>query len=261
MSAFETVTLTVRNYIAELSLNRPEKHKALKAQMIREIRQAVSEISSRESVRVVVLAARGKTFCAGGDLKWMKQQAAKSREGKIAESTELALMLRDLDELAKPLIGKIQGAAYGGGLGMISVCDIAVAADNAKFALTETKLGLIPATIGPYVVRRLGETNARQVFMNAKRFGVADAFRYGLISSFVNVERLDEVVRTEADAFLQCAPGAVADAKSLCLNLARNPDKDHLQMTANRLADRWQSTEARQGIEAFFSGTKAPWTE
>lgn len=175
MNAFETITITVDNSIAELVLNRPEKHNALNALMIREIRQAVSELSSLESVRVVVLAARGRSFCAGGDLTWMKQQAARDREGKIAESTELALMLRDLDELTKPLIGKIQGAAFGGGLGMISVCDIAVASDKAKFALTETKLGLIPATIGPYVVRRLGEANARQVFMNAKRFGAEDA--------------------------------------------------------------------------------------
>ena len=261
MSTFETILITINNGLAELTLNRAEKHNALNALMIKEIRQAVHEISENESVKVVVLCAKGKSFCAGGDLNWMKQQAAKDRAGKISESTQLALMLRDLDELAKPLIGKIQGAAYGGGIGMISVCDIAIAVDSARFALTETRLGLIPATIGPYVVRRLGEANARQVFMNGKRFDAEKAYRFGLLSSFVVPEQLDEAVQSEVNAFLACAPGAVADAKSLCLQLARNPDKDHLEMTASRLADRWQSREAEQGIDAFFSGTKAPWTK
>ena len=259
MSSFETIIVSVKNSVAELTLNRSEKHNALNALMIKEIRQAVSELSSQVSVRVVVLSAKGKSFCAGGDLNWMKQQAARDRAGKIAESTQLALMLRELDEFAKPLIGKVQGAAFGGGLGMISVCDIAIAADKAKFALTETKLGLIPATIGPYVVRRLGEANARQVFMNAKRFDVQAAHRFGLISEYVAAEQLDEAVQAHVDAFLQCAPGAVADAKSLCLSLARNPDKDHLEMTANRLADRWETSEARQGIDAFFAGARPPW--
>ena len=259
MSTFETITVTVESAVAELKLNRAQKHNALNAQVIKEIRQAAAEVSSDESIKVVVLSAMGKSFCAGGDLNWMKQQANKDRAGKISESTQLALMLRDLDELPKPLIGKIQGSAYGGGIGMISVCDIAIAVDTAQFALTETRLGLIPATIGPYVVRRIGEANARQVFMNGKRFNSEKACDFGLISNFVTKQHLDEAVEIEANAFLNCAPGAVADAKSLCLTLARNPDKDHLQMTANRLADRWQSVEAQAGIDAFFAGTKAPW--
>ena len=217
--------------------------------------------SANEIVKVVVLCAKGKSFCAGGDLNWMKQQAERDREAKISESTQLAMMLRDLDEMAKPLIGKIHGAAYGGGIGMISVCDIAIAVENAQFALTETRLGLIPATIGPYVVRRLGEGNARQVFMNGKRFDAEKACEFGLLSSVVAKNHLDEAVESEVNAFLECAPGAVADAKSLCLQLARNPDQDHLQLTANRLADRWQSQEAQQGIDAFFSGAKSPWTK
>lgn len=259
MSAFETIILTTENSVAELTLDRVEKHNALNAQMISEIRQAVSEIISDESIRVVVLSARGKSFCAGGDLNWMKQQATRDREGKIAESTELALMLREMDELIKPLIGRIQGAAYGGGIGMISVCDIAIATDTVKFGLPETRLGLIPATIGPYVVRRLGEANARQVFMNGKRFDAAQAYKFGLISKVVDEQQLESAIESEVNAFLQCAPGAVADAKSLCMQLARNPDKDNLEMTANRLADRWESREAQQGIDAFFTGTRAPW--
>ncbi len=259
MSAFETISFKSGNAVAELTLNRPDKHNALNALMIKEIRQAASEISADESIRVVVLAAIGKSFCAGGDLKWMKQQAARDRAGKIRESTELAMMLRDLDKLPKPLIGRVHGAAYGGGIGIISVCDIAIAADRARFALTETRLGLIPATIGPYVVRRLGEANARQVFMNGKSFNAVQACKFGLISATVAEHQLDEAIESEVNAFLQCAPGAVADAKSLCVLLARNPDHDHTEMTANRLADRWQSKEAREGINAFFAGSKAPW--
>lgn len=259
MNDFETIKVTLQNGVAGLILDRAQKHNALNALMIREIRQAVAVISADRSVRVVVLSATGKSFCAGGDLDWMKQQAVKSRAGKISESTELAKMLRDLDELTVPLIGRIHGAAYGGGIGMLCVCDINIALESVRFALTETRLGLIPATIGPYVVRRLGEANARQVFMNGRRFDAQQAHKFGLISRVVNEQQLDMAVQSEVDAFLQCAPGAVADAKALCLLLARNPDKDYLEMTANRLADRWQSKEAQAGIEAFFTGTKAPW--
>ena len=185
MSQFETVLVNKNDGVAELVLNRTEKHNAINALMISELRQAVADIGGDQSIRVVLLSARGKSFCAGGDLNWMKQQAANNRAGKIAQSTELAKMLRDLDELPKPVIGKIQGSAYGGGIGLISVCDIAIAIDSARFALTETRLGLIPATIGPYVVRRIGEANARQVFMNGKRFDAETACRFGLLSRCV----------------------------------------------------------------------------
>lgn len=261
MQDFETIKLQVKDDVARLTLNRPEKHNAINALMIHELRQAASEISKADDVRVVILAAEGKSFCAGGDLNWMKEQALKDRSGKIKESFELALMLRELDELPKPLIGRIHGPAYGGGIGLISVCDISIATKACKFALTETRLGLIPATIGPYVIHRLGEANARQVFMNSKTFGVKAASKLGLISMVVKASKLDQAVGSEVDAFLQCAPGAVTEAKSLCRHLARSSNENQLEYTTEKLADRWETQETQQGINAFFNRQKAPWTK
>ena len=261
MKNFDTIKIEVSDNVAHLILNRPEKHNAINALMIQELQQAAEFLSKTDKIRLVVLTATGKSFCAGGDLGWMKEQAQKDRAGKIEQSTNLAMMLRKLDELPKPLIGRVQGAAYGGGVGLISVCDIAIASEQSKFALTETRLGLIPATIGPYVVRRLGEANARQVFMNAKSFDAKRAVKLGLISKLVPESELDQAIEREVEAFMNCAPGAVAQAKSLCLKLARNPDLDQLDYTANKLADRWETEEARHGIDAFFNREKPPWTK
>ena len=262
MSNFETLTLvTDPQGICTLTLNRPDKHNALNAQMIRELRDA-AELSDKDNgIRVVVLAATGKSFCAGGDLGWMQEQAGKDRAGKIRESSQLAMMLQELDGLSKPLIGRVQGPAYGGGVGMMSVCDIVVASRSARFALTETRLGLIPATIGPYVVRRLGEGAARQVFMNAAMFDAERAQRLGLVSIVAGDDDLDSLVEEQARAFLDCAPGAVADAKALCQYLARNPQTDQLDFTANKLADRWESEEAQEGIRCFFAKEKPSWAK
>jgi len=261
MKNFKTLKFEVNDGVARLILNRPEKHNAINALMIRELRQAASIIVAASEIRVVILAAQGSTFCAGGDLHWMKEQASIDREGKIKESSQLALMLQDLDQLPKPLIARIQGSAYGGGIGMISVCDIAIAVDDCKFGLTETRLGLIPATIGPYVVRCLGEANARQVFMNAKLFDSNRAEKLGLLSSVVSADELDQAIDIEVDAFFKCAPGAVADAKALCQHVARSEAKDLVNYSAHKLADRWETQEAQHGIGAFFDREKPPWTK
>lgn len=260
MSEFETLTLENDALgICTLTLDRPEKHNALNAQMIAELRDAALLVAKDKNVRVVVLAANGKTFCAGGDLGWMREQAAKDRAGKIRESSQLAMMLQELDNLPKPLIGRVHGPAYGGGVGMMSVCDIVVAVDSTRFALTETRLGLIPATIGPYVVRRLGEGAARQVFMNAAMFDAERAQKLGLVSFIAGADDLDKIVAEQARAFLDCAPGAIADAKYLCQFLGRNPRIDQLEFTANKLADRWETEEAEEGIRSFFAREKPSW--
>ncbi len=261
IDSFETIKVEVNDSVARLTLNRPEKHNAINSLMIHELLKAAELLGENDSVRVVVLAAEGKSFCAGGDLGWMKEQAQRDRAAKIEQSTNLAIMLRKLDELPKPLIGRVQGPAYGGGVGLISVCDITVASTEPKFALTETKLGLIPATIGPYVVRRLGEANARQVFMNGKSFDAQRAVKLSLISKVVPESELDQAIEREVEAFMNCAPGAVAQAKSLCLELARKSGVDQLEYSANKLADRWETEEAMQGIDAFFNRDKPPWTK
>jgi methylglutaconyl-CoA hydratase len=263
MKDFETIKMSAStNGVCSLVLNRPEKHNALNALMIQELRQAANTINTDESIRVVILSAHGKSFCAGGDLNWMQAQANKDRAGKIEESSQLALMLQDLDSLSKPLIARVHGPAYGGGIGIMSVCDIVVAVQTTKFALTETRLGLIPATIGPYVIRRMGEGAARQVFMNAALFDAQRAQHLGLVSLLAEDEQsLDELVNQQANTFLNCAPGAIADAKALCQHLARNPNAEQLNYTANQLADRWETAEAQEGIKCFFAKEKPQWVK
>ena len=250
---FETIRLAVDDGgVAHLWLNRPDKHHALNEAMMRELILACDRIEGDPDIRVVVLKAEGKSFCAGGDLGWMKAQAALDRAGKIEGARLLAHMLQRLDELKKPLIARVQGNAFGGGVGMMAVADIVLVAEHVSFALTETRLGLIPATIGPYVVRRIGEGNARRVILNAHRFGAEDAVRYGLASRAVPAEQLDEALEEELRLFAQCAPGAVADAKRLIRMLARGEAADPVAASMEALADRWESEEATERIARFL---------
>jgi len=245
--------------IATVTLARPDKHNAMNARMIAELTKAAVELGGDAAIRAIILGGKGKTFCAGGDLGWMREQAEKDRAGKMAEARALAGMLGAWNALSKPVIARVQGAAYGGGLGLMAVSDIVVAAGNAKFALTETRLGLIPATIGPFVVSRLGPAFARQVFFSSKPFGPDFGLRCGLVARVAPDEELDAAVEEEVAAFLSCAPGAVADAKALARNLAGPDPAEQAEMTANALADRWETGEAQAGIAAFFAKETPPW--
>ena len=257
---YETIRVGVdARGVAELVLSRPDKHNAMDARMIGEMSEAAQALDGDAAVRVVVLSGAGKTFCAGGDLGWMRNQAGRDRAGRMAEARTLAAMLGRWDALSKPVIGRVHGAAYGGGLGLIAVCDVVVAAADCRFALTETRLGLIPATIGPFVVRRLGEAFARQVFFTARPFGTDFLIRAGMVSRACPIEGLDAAVAEEVAAVLDCAPGAVAAAKALCRKLAGSAATDWAEATAETLADRWESDEARLGIEAFFAKGVPPW--
>ncbi|MFK5998621.1 MAG: crotonase/enoyl-CoA hydratase family protein [Rhodobacterales bacterium] len=238
--------------IATLTLARPEKHNAINHEMMVEITQATRTLGADDTVRAVVLSAQGKSFCAGGDLTWMRVQAEQGRSGKIAEARVLATMLATLNTLPKPLIGRVEGNAYGGGVGMMAVCDIVVAIKGLRFALTETKLGLIPATIGPFVLRRMSETYARQVFFTAKTFGTELALRSGLVSSVCAVDAMDDAIEAEIKPILQTARGAVAEAKALLQQMqGRDVDRD-IELTVNALADRWETDEAQLRIAAFL---------
>jgi methylglutaconyl-CoA hydratase len=261
-TGYQTIELDVDDSgIAALTLARPEKHNALNALMIAELTEAAGRIATDEAIRAVVLGSRGLTFCAGGDLQWMHDQAARDRPGKMEGALELSRMLQALDELPKPLIGRVQGNAFGGGVGMISVCDIVVAANLCQFALTETRLGLIPATIGPYVVRRIGEGAARRLLLSGERFSAETAREIGLLSVVCPPEDLDRRIAGQAAAFLECAPGAVAATKRLVRQLARQEFTDPVGQTAGLLADRWESAEGRTGIEAFLARRPMPWTK
>jgi len=245
--------------VATLTLDRAEKHNALSAEMIGELTEAAANLGADPSVRVVILTGAGRSFCAGGDLNWMRAQRSAAPAERAAEARKLAEMLNALNTLPKPLIGRVQGQAFGGGVGMACVCDVAIGVEGAFFGLTETRLGLIPATIGPYVLARMGEAMARRVFMSARRFDAAEAVTLGLLARAVPAEDLDAAVEAEVTPYLSCAPGAVAEAKALTRRLGPPIDDTVIDETIAALMARWESDEAAEGIGAFFDKRKPGW--
>ncbi|MGI3184275.1 crotonase/enoyl-CoA hydratase family protein [Nioella aestuarii] len=245
--------------VATLTLAREDKHNALSARMIAELTEAAERLGADPEVRVVVLTGAGRSFCAGGDLAWMKDQMAADAETRGREARNLAEMLGALDRMPKPLIGRVQGQAFGGGIGMMSVCDVAVGVNGAKFGLTETRLGLIPATIGPYVVARMGAARARRVFMSARIFDAAEAMELGLLAKVVAADDLDAAVEAEVAPYLNCAPGAVAKAKALVAALEPRVNDAVVDMTIAALVDAWESDEGPEGVAAFFEKRKPHW--
>jgi methylglutaconyl-CoA hydratase len=209
---------------------------------------------------VIVLTGSGEVFSAGGDLKGMNRQATNTREGRVADATEFATTLWELDGLPKLLIGRINGSAFGGGLGLISVCDIAIGLADSTFRLSEVTLGLIPATISPFVVARIGTANARRIMLNARKLDGATAARLGLLDDVVRTTgELDQAVEREVTAALECAPGAVANAKELIRFVSTHESRENLDYTSTALADAWESAEIREGIDAFVHKRKPAW--
>ena len=258
----ETIDISVDGRgVAVLMLNRPDKHNALSAQMIAELTEAAERLGRDPAVRAVVLTGSGKSFCAGGDLAWMKAQMGADAATRAAEARKLAQMLGALDRMPKPLIGRVQGQAFGGGVGMMSVCDVATGVDTARFGLTETRLGLIPATIGPYVVARMGAAKARRVFMSARIFEADEAVTLGLLARAVAPDELDAAVEAEVAPYLSCAPGAVAKAKALVAKLEPRVDDAAVAMTIDALVEAWEGDEAPEGVAAFFEKRKPRWQE
>lgn len=256
---FETITLATDDRgVAALRLNRPEKRNALSARMILELTEAAAQIAD-PSIRAVVLGGEGPVFCAGADLTWMMAQIEADRATRMTEARRLALMLSALNTLPKPLIGAVHGDAFGGGVGLMAVCDTVIAASDASFGLTETRLGLIPATIGPYVVARIGEGMARRVFLSGRAFGAAEARDLGLVARIVERGALDRAVEAEVAPYLAAAPGAVGSAKALARFLGPPIDDAILEETIRRLADTWEGAEARAGISAFLDKRSPPW--
>ncbi|MGB0926916.1 MAG: crotonase/enoyl-CoA hydratase family protein [Pikeienuella sp.] len=245
--------------VAYVTLDMPDKRNALAAAMIAELTDMAHTIGAARETRAIVLAGAGKVFCAGGDLAWMKQQIAADRAGRMREARKLAEMLNALNEMPTPMIARVHGGAFGGGVGMACVADVAIAADTAKFGLTETRLGLIPATIGPYVLARMGEGNARRVFMSARLFGAVEAAELGIVAKAVPEVDLDAAIEAEVAPYLSVAPGAVGRAKSLARYLGPRIDKAVIDETIERLADSWEDPEATAGIDAFFGKTPPPW--
>ena len=253
---FETLLIDQdKRGVVLLTLNRPEKRNALSARMIDELTRFTSSLTP--DTRAVVIQGAGKLFCAGGDLEWMNAQISADRQKRIAEARKLALMLKALNEIPVPLIAKVHGAAYGGGVGLACVCDFVISSSNVKFGFTETRLGLIPSTIGPYVVGKMGEAKAREVFMSAKIFSGMDAKRLNIVSEIS--DNLDQSVENHILSYLKTAPKAVGEAKALVRSLGATIDDKVIERTIEQLADIWEGEEARHGIKAFFTKNKPRW--
>ena len=245
--------------VATLWLVRAEKYNALSAQMMTELEAAAGELARDATVRVVVLAAEGPTFCAGGDLAWMREQFGMDAETRKRESRRIAGAMGALAALPQPLIGRIHGNAFGGGVGLAAVCDVSIGASGIRMGFTEVRLGLIPANIGPFVIARMGAVRAREVFMNARIFDADEAMRLDLLNRVVAPEDLDAAVEAEVAPYLTCAPFAVREAKALLNELAGRVTPEQVDHAIEALAIRWQSDEAQEGISAFFEKRKAPW--
>ena len=260
MDHFTAITTEIdARGVVYLTLNRPDKKNALSAQMIAELTEFAASVEKEPTARVVVLRGAGDVFCAGGDLDWMRAQINADRAGRMAEARKLALMLQSLNEMSLPLIGVVHGGAFGGGIGMACVCDVVIAETGTKFGLTETRLGLIPATISPYVIARMGEGKARWVFMSARIFSAPEAQALDLVADCVSAEQLDARIEAEVAPYLKVAPGAVSASKALARSLGPKIDDAVIEDTVKRLADTWEGQEAKAGIDAFLTKKQPPW--
>ena len=262
MMSGQTIKLTIdKRSIVTLTLNRPEVHNAVSLEMIREMRKIIEELNSNPEPRGIILTGAGKTFCAGMDLRWMQKISTQKRANRIAEATELSEMLNELAQLNKPLIGKINGHSFGGAIGLISCCDFAVAVEDAEFSLTEVLLGLLPATISPFVIRRIGAANARRIMLNAHRFSAKEAVHLGLLAKSISRQSLEEEIEKEITALLRCAPEAVSSTKSLISEVRGKEPESIQEYTIEKLADAWETESVKEGIDAFFSKRRPTWSQ
>jgi methylglutaconyl-CoA hydratase len=252
--------VTKQGGVARVTLNRPELRNAFDDELIRQLWRAFEDISRDASVRVMVLAGNGPAFCAGADLNWMKRMAGYDYEQNLADATVLAKMLAALDRLPKPTIARVHGPVFAGGTGLVAACDIAVGTPEAKFCLSEAKLGLSPATISPYVIRAMGERTARRYFLTAEVFDAQEALRIGMLSQLVPAERLDAAIDEILKHLLAGGPQAHGSIKTLIRSVAgRSPDDALVAETAQRIAEIRGSPEGREGIAAFLEKRKASW--
>jgi methylglutaconyl-CoA hydratase len=252
----------IQGGVATVRMNRPDVHNAFDDHLIAELTTELRSLDQAPEVRVVLLAANGKSFSAGADLNWMQRMAKYSEAENLRDAVAMAGLMRTLHAMHKPTIARVQGAAFGGGVGLIACCDIAVAAAEASFSLSEVRLGLIPSVISPYVIAAIGEREARRYFLTAERFGAEEAMRIGLVHEVTTGDRLDETVKNFADQLLKGGPNALAAAKKLIADVARHPLDDALmEETARRIASIRVSPEGREGLSAFLEKRPPGWTK
>lgn len=260
-------TETIRTHVdsrgvATLTMNRPELHNAFDDALIAALTGELRRLEANNFVRVVIIAASGKSFSAGADLSWMRRMADYTREENLNDALALAELMRTLATLSKPTIAQVQGAAYGGGVGLVACCDMAVAGSRAAFCLSEVKLGLIPAVISPYVVEAIGPRAARRYFQSAEVFDAAEAHRLGLVHEVTTEEELPAAVERLAGSLLANGPHAMAAAKTLVARVASGPiDEAMIRDTAERIAAARASAEGKEGLSAFLEKRKPRWVK
>jgi methylglutaconyl-CoA hydratase len=258
---FDTLQFEHHHSTAVIWMNRPQVRSAFDDTMIAELTQAFSQAAADESVRAVVLAARGTMYCAGGDLNWMKEMAGFSREENRTDALKLARMLHAIYTCPKPVVARVQGDCYAGGVGLVSACDIAIAACEARFCISEVRIGLIPSTISPYVLRAMGARLASRYMLTAERFTAEEAHRIGLVHSCVLAQRLDAATDEILAHFSQASPVAMREAKRLISDMAGRPiDESLIADTAQRIADARASQDGKEGIQAFLEKRKPRWS-
>jgi methylglutaconyl-CoA hydratase len=245
--------------IVTLTLNRPDAHNALSPELSAALERAIDALRGDTILRAVVLTGAGESFCAGGDIKSMRETVAGDRALRVRRSERFAEMLAAIRALPVPVLARVNGPAHGGGAGLVSVADIAIASDTATFGFTEPKIGIAPATISPYVLERIGAATARRLFLTAQRFPAAEGLRLGLYDCVVRRGELDAQVKHELDAILLCSPSALAACKRLIAEVPRLEPDAAIAHTARVLADLWETDDAREGIAAFAEKRKPRW--
>lgn len=256
MSALD---LAIAGDCATITLTRGEVHNAFDDALIADLADAFARVGADKAVRAVVLAAEGKSFSAGADLNWMRRMADYSKAENLADAKALAGLMRAIDTCPKPTIARVQGAAFGGGVGLVACCDIAVASDRASFCLSEVKLGIVPAVISPYIVRAIGPRAARRYVQTAERFGAAEAHRLGLVHEVATEDALDAVIGGIVGALRAGGPEAQREAKSLVALVADRDPADVADETARRIAAIRAGAEGREGLTAFLERRPPSW--
>lgn len=257
----ETLLYKVEKNVAYVSLNRPDVHNAFNDVMIRELIEVFSEIEKHPEVRVVVVSGEGKSFCAGADLNWMRKVKDYAYDDNLRESLELSEMLYKIYASSKPTIARVNGAAIGGGTGLVAVCDIAIAADSVKFSFSEVKIGLIPACISPYVVKKCGEGRCREFFLTGERMTAERALGAGLVNRVVAMEELDQTVDQFARQLISSGPEAIMRCKELLRNVPLMTYDEVKRYTAEVIAQIRGSEEGQEGMDAFLEKRKPKWNK
>jgi methylglutaconyl-CoA hydratase len=263
MSPYQNLLTEVDRGVGIITLSRPERHNVFDEVSIVELSHALGTLEADPAVRAIVIGSVGKNFCAGADLNWMQRIAAQGPEENLRDARALAEMLRHVAECQKPVIARVQGQAYGSGVGLIAACDIAISTFDAQFALTEVKLGIIPATIAPHVITAIGERYARRYMLTAERFSASEAYRIGLVHEIVPDEAaLDDAIGDLIEALLKNGPDAMAECKQLIGAVAGRPlSAELIDDTAQRIARIRATPEAQEGLAAFMAKRKPSWIQ